>query len=166
MRRKKNWNIFRRLKKGDKTSSLITRSSFLLSAFCFLLSAFSLLALTSCDKEERLIGSWRLQTVLMNNEPLNDSLQENVIPKLTQYHFFYSNSLSISTYDFTLDKPISSPEGFYYFINRSQLRMEYTLLFRHYVITADIKKLTNKELHLEYEDKGNRYFLELYAIQY
>jgi len=121
------------------------------------------LAFTGCDKEEMLINSWNLQTVLMNNEPLNDSTRFNIIPKYTYYSFYYANSLTVST--LVNGKYTSSSNGSYRFADRSTLTMHFTLLYRTYDVTAEIKKLTRKELHLEYEDNGNTYFLKLYASQ-
>jgi len=113
------------------------------------------------DREERLYGRWNLQTVLMNDEPLNDSMQFNVIPKWTNYKFFYMNSLDVSTV--ALGQPVSSPDGYYYFSNKSTLEMQYTLLYKRYDISAKIKKLTTNELNLEYTDNGNTYFLQLFS---
>jgi hypothetical protein len=131
------------------------------TAFCFLLSAFCLFAFTSCDKEEKLYNYWNLQSVLMNGEPLNDSLQFNLIPYFTYYTFSYASSLEVST--FALGKFMSSSDGFYYFDSKSTIKMRFTLLYTRYDITAKIKKLTRKELNLEYEDNGNTYFLKLYT---
>ena len=149
---KKNWNIFRRLKTN--------RNNVVSFVFCFLLSTFCISIFVSCDKEEKLYGSWLLQTTLLNGEPLNDSLQFNV-SKYTYYTFFYQNSLTVTTSisGFKVD----SPDGYYYFKNNSTIQMKYTLLYNRYDITAKIKKLTNRELNLEYEDNGNTYFLKLYS---
>lgn len=129
------------------------------SLFFFLL--FSLTSVTSCDREEMIINSWRLQTVLMNNEPLNDSSQFNVIPRYTYYSFFIENRLNVRTY--ALGQSTASSDGFYRFLNRSTIEMRFTILNEQYKIEATIKKLTRKELNLEYEDNGNTYFLQLFA---
>jgi hypothetical protein len=105
--------------------------------------------------------SWRLQTVLMNDEPLNDSLQFNVIPKYTYYQFFVENTLSVITY--AQEEHIASSSGFYRFENRSTLEMRFSLLYKRYHMKATIKKLTSRELNLEYEDNGNTYFLILFS---
>jgi hypothetical protein len=107
------------------------------------------------------MNRWRLQTVLMNNEPLDDSLQFNVIPKYTYYYFYIENSLNVSTY--ALGQPVSSADGFYRFTNRSTLEMRFSLLYKRYHITANIKKMTRKELNLEYEENGNTYLLMLFS---
>jgi hypothetical protein len=114
----------------------------------------------SCDNEDILYGTWRLQNVSMNGEALDDSLQFNVIPKYTYYTFHYQNSLNVSTY--VLGAPTSSADGYYIFLNNSTIKMKFTLLYQRYEIKAKIKKLNRKELHLEYDDKGNTYFLKLY----
>jgi len=153
----KNRNILRRLI-NRKPQTANRRYSF---AFCLLFSAFCLFAFASCDREEKLYNSWNLQTVLMNGEPLNDSLQLNVIPYYTYYTFFYANSLHVQTYSH--EQFISSSDGFYQFVNSSTIKMRFTLLYKRYDIEAKIKKLTKKELNLEYEDNGNTYFLKLFT---
>ena len=139
MRSKKNWNIFWKL------------------IYLFVL----LPLLSSCGKEEMLLGSWNLQTVLMNNEPLNDSLQFNVIPKYTYYTFSFANVLTVQT--FALNGNITAPDGFYRLKDKSTLYMRFTLLHKHYDIDAKIKKLNRRELYLEYEYNSNTYFLKLYS---
>jgi len=69
--------------------------------------------------------------------------------------------MTVSTYVLGLD--ISSPDGYYRFLNKSEIEMKFTLLYKRYEINASIKKLTKRELNLEYEDKGNTYFLQLFA---
>jgi hypothetical protein len=145
MCRQKNRNLFRRL------------IILLLPITCLLV----LVTLTSCDKQEMIIKSWNLQSVLMNGEPLDDSLQFNVIPKYTYYSFSYANSLYVST--IAHNKRIESSDGFYKFASKSTIDMRFTLLYNRYDITANIKKLTRRELHLEYEDRGNNYYLKLYS---
>ena len=127
--------------------------------FAFL--PFCLFTFSSCDREEMIMKRWRLQTVLMNDEPLNDSLQFNVIPKYTYYNFFVEHSLVVSTY--ALGQYTASANGFYKFENRSTLEMRFALLYEQYDIKATIKKLTSRELNLEYENNGNTYFLILFA---
>jgi hypothetical protein len=121
-----------------------------------------LFILTGCpgSREDILYGDWRLQTVLMNGKPLEDSLQYNVAPN-TRYTFFYFNSLTITA--FVSGQPTTSFDGYYFFKDRSTLEMKYTLWYERYDITAKIKKLTKRELNLEYEDNGNTYFLTLYS---
>jgi len=123
--------------------------------------SFIFFVFASCDNEDKLYGTWNLQTVLMNGEPLNDSLQFNVIPKYTDYIFFYENVLTVKTH--ALGAYVSSLDGFYYFKNNSTLYMKYSILYKKYDITAKIIKLTNRELNLEYDDRGNTYFLKLYS---
>ena len=143
----------------------IQSSDFLSYFFPFiLLIVFVSFTLSSCDKEERLYGSWRLQTVFMNGDTLNDSLQFNVLPRYTFYTFSFSNNLLVQTY--ALGIPVSSPDGFYKFENNSTIEMNYTLLYKQYNIKAKIKKLTKRELDLEYDDNGNHYSLVLYAYSY
>jgi len=108
-----------------------------------------------------IINSWHLQTVLKNDEPYNDSLLFNLIPKYTYYSFYYANSLNVST--FVNGQYTSSATGFYQFTNNSTIKMTFTLLYQRYEITAKIKKLTRKELNLEYEEDGDIYFLKLFG---
>jgi hypothetical protein len=151
MCRQKNWNIFRRL---NKTPWLL---ACLFAGLLFLANIFS-----GCgDKEERLYGRWRLQTTFMNGDTLKDSLQYNIIPERTVYDFFYENILTVST--FINGVPISSADGFYTFKDNSTINMRYTIRYQLYDITAKIKKLTRRELNLEYTDKGNKYLLIFYT---
>jgi len=115
----------------------------------------------SCDKQEMLYNSWNLQKVTMNGEPLNDSLQFNLIPYSTHYTFYYANSLTVRT--FALGQITTSSNGYYQLGNNSTLDMHFTILNRTYDINAKIKKLTKRELNLEYEDNGDNYFLKLFA---
>ena len=152
---KKNWNILRRLSR--KTNSIP------FSAFCVLLSAFSFLSFVSCDNEEKIYGTWHLQSALMNGKPISDSLQLNVIPKYTYYIFFISSDvMEVISYDSSGEQTIS-PIGTYHFIDNKTLEMNYRLVSTQYEITAKIKKLTWQELNLEYEDQGNTYFLKLFS---
>ena len=155
MRRQKNRNILRRLKNKKFAPSCLR--VFLLSAFCFLLSA----CFVCCDKQEMLYNSWQLQSVKMNGKPYSDSLQYNLTPNYTYYTFFYDNALIVRTY--AMQQITTSSDGFYKLESNSKLEMSFTILNKRYSINAKIKKLTKKELNLEYEDKGNTYFLKLYT---
>jgi len=157
MRRQKNWNIFRRLKNKKIVLSSLRPFSF----SPFLLFSLLLFSLSSCDKEEMLYNTWHLQSVTMNGQALNDSSQFNVIPNYTFYTFFYGNSLTVQT--FAEGRRISSSDGIYNLVGKSKIEMSFTILYNRYNINAKIKKLTKKELNLEYEDKGNTYFLKLYT---
>jgi hypothetical protein len=128
--------------------------------YLFTFLPFFLLTFSSCDKEEMILKSWKLQTVLMNDEPLNDSLQFNLLTTYTYYTFFYANSLTVRTY--ALGQHTTSADGFYR-INKSTLEMRFSLLYNRYNISAKIKKLTRRELNLEYTDNGDTYFLKFYA---
>ncbi|MCL2246851.1 MAG: hypothetical protein FWC10_07050 [Lentimicrobiaceae bacterium] len=153
MRCQKNRNLLRRLNKKTNTILIV--------ALCSLLSVSLFFTFMSCDRQEMLYGTWVLQTVLMNGEPLEDSLQFNLIPKYTSYTFFIMNSLTIRT--IASGESITSPEGLYYFKDKSTIEMKYTLLYKYYEITAAIKKLNRQELHLQYNDNGNDYLLKLYS---
>jgi hypothetical protein len=116
---------------------------------------------SSCDKEEMIVGSWNLQTVLKNNNPLSEPYPLNLIPKNTYYYFSFANNLIVRTKingDWA-----EAPDGFYTFIKKSTIEMRFTLKYLRYNITAKIKKLTNNELHLEYESDGDIYYLKLYS---
>jgi hypothetical protein len=60
-----------------------------------------------------------------------------------------------------MDQITTSSDGFYKIEGSSKLEMRFTILNKRCNIIAKIKKLTKKELNLEYEDKGNTYFLKL-----
>ena len=169
MRCQKNRNLFRRLKTLNILNTLLLRGPlknkglryyfFVLLLFCS--SAFLLFTFTGCDREELIINSWNLQTVLKNGEVFNDSTQLHLTLDYTYYYFFIMNSLDVRT--FANGQYTASSNGFYEFVDRSTLRMRFTLLYQSYDITAKIKKLTQKELHLEYKDNGDVYFLKLYG---
>ena len=164
MRRQKNRNILRRLIKRNfslRPFALAPLRPFAPYAFCFLLSAFCIFSLSSCDKEEMLYSTWNLQSVTMNGQALNDSSQFNVIPKFTYYTFYYGNSLTVQA--FAEGQITTSSDGYYKLVDNSKVEMKFTILYKRYNISAKIKKLTKKELNLEYEDKGNTYFLKLYT---
>jgi len=108
-----------------------------------------------------LYNSWNLQKVTMNGQQINDSLQYNIIPGYTYYTFFFEQSLTVRTY--AQGQITTSSDGFYNLGNNSMLKMRFTILNKRYNINAKIKKLTKKELNLEYEDEGNTYFLKLFT---
>jgi hypothetical protein len=159
MRRQKNRNILRRL--SFRPFALSPLRPFAPYAFCFLLSAFCLFSLSSCDKEEMLYNTWNLQSVTKNGKPYTDSVEYNLLTTYTYYYFLYQNVLTVKT--FAMDQITTSSDGFYELLSGSRLKMRFTILNKRYELTAKIKKLTKKELHLEYEDKGNTYFLKLYT---
>jgi len=153
---KKNRNIIRRLKKTFTIPNRLLKMTIIVS--CFLFSSFCL----SCDKEEMLMNSWTLQSVKVNGNPI-DSLQMkyHLLPKYTYYYFFLENSLNIET--LVNGQYTASADGKYKFVNSSTLEMKFTLYDKKSEITSKIKKLTKRELNLEYEENGNKYFLKLYA---
>ncbi|MDR2971456.1 MAG: hypothetical protein LBU83_05955 [Bacteroidales bacterium] len=139
----------------------IQNSKLLLPFYLFSFLLFLLLTFSSCDKQEMLYGSWNLQTATMNGKPLNDSLQFNAIPAYTYYSFLYENRLTVRT--FAMGQITSSPDGFYKLDKKLNLEMSFTILHKRYNIRAKIKKLTKKELNLEYEENGNKFFLKLFT---
>ena len=158
MRRQKNWNILRKLEFKNLRFKNLKKLTNLLLLFPF---SFLLFTLTSCDRQERIINSWHLQTVLKNNELYNDSSQFNLIPKYTYYDFYYANTLTVRT--FVNGQFTSSYNGLYKFTSNSTIEMTFTIFYQRYEITAKIKKLTRNELNIEYEEDGNTYFLKLFA---
>jgi hypothetical protein len=97
----------------------------------------------------------------MNNKPLQDSIHYHLLKRYTDYVFLFENSLNVETY--AKGQYTASADGYYKFTNRSTLEMRFTILNQRTAITAKIKKLTNKELQLEYKEKGATYFLKLYT---
>jgi len=172
----KNWNLFRRLKilllrvplrnhpvrfastppihwRGISPVSLLSA----LLLFCFF-------TFTSCDKEELIVNSWNLRTVLKNGEPYTDTMQFHLIPKKTNYSFYYSQTGSLFVKTYALNQLATSADGIYYFKDKSTIWMRFTLLYKRCEIEAKIKKLNGRELNLEYKDKeGDTYFMKLYA---
>jgi len=172
----KNRNIFRRLKlllhrvtlrtppvrfastppmnwRGISPVSLLSA----LLLFCFF-------TFTSCDREELIVNSWNLRTVLKNGEPFTDTMQFHLIPKHTNYAFYYPQTSSLLVKTYALNQIATSADGNYYFKDKSTIWMRFTLLYKRYEIEATIKKLNGRELNLEYKDKeGDIYFMKLYA---
>ena len=146
MCRQKNRNIFRRLE---------------FKKISFLLFSFLLFSLTSCDPEETILGSWNLQAVSVNGETYTDSTQFHLLTRDTYYNFFYMNSLDVRTN--ANGQYTASSNGFYKLGKNSTLEMRFTILYQQNEFTAKIKKLTRKELNLEYEDNGDTYLLKLYT---
>jgi hypothetical protein len=116
----------------------------------------------SCDKQEMIMNRWTLESVKINEKPI-DSLQMkyHLLPKYTDYVFFMENSLSV--YTIINGQSTSSADGFYKFIDKSNIEMNFTLLNKKSIIKAKIKKLTKRELNLEYEADGDTYFLKLFG---
>ena len=171
MRSQKNWNILRRLTQNftSQTSHLAPlqrvpfenkgfryKVFFLLFPFSFLLFCF-----TNCDKEETLMNRWNLQYVSVNGSSLTDSSQYHLLTRYTDYVFFIENRLTVDTYAY--GQYTSSADGYYKLSNKSTLEMRFRIFDQINNITAKIKKLNRKELHLEYTDNGNTYFLKLYT---
>jgi len=131
--------------------------------FPFSLLLFFLFTLTSCDNEEKLYNRWNLQFVSKNGEPFTDSTQlskqPHLVPHSTYYLFHFVGILEVYA------SGITSTDGFYEFKDNSTIKMRFTLVEhgRRFEIEAKIKKLTRKELNLEYEEKGDTYFLKLYT---
>jgi len=167
---KKNRNIFRRLIKNQTIQTtnpitLLLKGLFINKGsrypFSFLLITFCLIALSSCDKEEMIINRWNLQQVFVNNEPIKEPYPLGLRPIDTHYTFYYANSLNIRT--LAEGGWTESADGFYSFENKSTIKMRFTLLYQRYEFSAKIKKLTKRELHLEYTYKGDTYILKLYG---
>ena len=108
------------------------------------------------------MNRWTLQSVTINSTPIDSTqIQYHLLTKYTDYVFFMENSLCIDTYvngQFT-----SSADGAYKFVNKSTLEMKFTILNKRKEITAKIKKLTKREMNLQYEEGKDTYFLKLYA---
>jgi len=108
------------------------------------------------------MNRWNLQSVTVNGEPIDSlTMQYHLFPKYTDYVFFYEGSLSVET--FANGQFTSSADGYYEFANRSTLKMKFTILNKKNEISAKIKKMTKREMNLQYENDGNTYFLKLYT---
>jgi hypothetical protein len=142
--------------RGKKNRNLIRRLN-----FCFLLSAFCLCTLNGCDKETTLRNRWNLQKVYINGEQVTNSTEYNLLPYYTNYYFYYENSLNVSTR--AKGEATESADGWYKLQSKSTLQMRFTILDKRYNITAKIKKMTKKEMHLEYTANGNKYLLKLFT---
>jgi len=127
--------------------------------FCF--SVLLLFCFTSCDKDEMIMNRWNLQSVTMNGKPLLDSSRYHLLPRYTDYVFLVEHSLTVDTY--IRGNPTSSADGYYKLSKNSTLEMRFRIYEQVNHINAKIKKMNKKELHLEYSDKGDTFFLKLYT---
>jgi hypothetical protein len=135
--------------------------------------------MTGCDKEDLILGSWNLQHVFINGEEIkepeepeeseepeksNKPEEFNLILNKTYYHFHVGNSLNVTTIT-NNGEPLSSLDGYYIFTNKvkSKIEMKFALKYKRYHIFAIIKKLTRKEMHMEYEQNGDHYLLKFYT---
>lgn len=118
--------------------------------------------------EYRIIGSWKVHSTYFNGTPL-DSTNINVLDSTglyannpgTYYYIYADHILNVMAYhngDFR-----QSTFSTWVLLNKNtQLALDFTILGRRYSYTADITKLTRKELNYEYDDEdGNHWRLEL-----
>ena len=109
-----------------------------------------------------IMNRWNLQYVRMNGKPLPDSSQFHLLPRYTYYVFLLEHSLNVET--LANGQYTESADGYYKFTSNSTIEMRFTILNQKtHIKEAKIKKLNRKELHLEYKDRGDTYFMKLYA---
>jgi len=107
------------------------------------------------------MNRWNLQSVKVNGSPIDSvQMQYHLLPKYTYYYFFLETSLNVET---IVNGQYTSANGMYKFVNKSTLYMHFMLHDKKSEITAKIKKLTRRELNLQYDENGNTYFLKLYS---
>ena len=112
--------------------------------------------------EYRIIGYWALQNVYKNEVAIDsDELYANVPGNY--YAFFYDGPFAVTAY---IDGVLTeSVKGTWQFLNNyKQLDIDFVLKNHHYEYTADIIKLSMREMKYEYEDEdGNIWRLEFYS---
>lgn len=112
--------------------------------------------------EHRLIGYWSLQNVYKNGVAI-DSVELYANAVGNYYAFFYDGPFSVTAY---IDGILTeSVKGGWEFQNKhKELLLDFTLKNHRYAYTAEIKKLTMKQLKYEYKDEnGNVWKLEFYS---
>ena len=112
--------------------------------------------------EYRLIGYWSLQTIY-KNDVIIDSVELHANAVGNYYAFFYDGPFAVTAYiDGVLTESVKGSWSFQN--NYKQLNLDFVLKNHHYVYTADIIKLSMRELKYEYEDEdGNIWRLEFYS---
>ena len=112
--------------------------------------------------DERIVGDWRLMVVEKNGQVSVDSIAP-LGNKHWNYHFFYiDQQFSVTT---TQNSAlISSVRGDWSLGNKYRdLTVFYVLDNQRFSYTAQIVKLSNKELKYRYTDaNGDKWYLELY----
>jgi hypothetical protein len=108
------------------------------------------------------MNRWNLQSVKVNGSPIDSAqMKYHLLPKYTDYVFFVEPNFVVDTY--INGQYTSTADGYYKFVSSSTLEMKFTLYNKKSEIKAKIKKLTRRELNLEYKENGVTYFLKLYA---
>jgi len=112
--------------------------------------------------EYRIIGYWSLQSVF-KNEVAIDSVELYANAVGNYYAFFYDGPFAVTAYiNSVLTESVKGSWGFQN--NYKQLNLDFVLKNHHYVYTADIIKLSMREMKYEYEDEdGNIWRLEFYS---
>jgi len=110
--------------------------------------------------EYRIIGSWQLNHCYLNGTEV-DSTAYTANNSGNYYYIYADYVMSVMAY--YNGEIRQSTFGTWYLQNDSkELVLSFTLLGKRYSYTADVKKLTRKELNFEYDDAdGNHWRLEL-----
>lgn len=110
--------------------------------------------------EYRIIGSWQINHCYLNDTEVDSSAY--TANNVGSYFYIYADYvLNVMTY--YNGEIRQSTVGTWYLKNKyKQLEINFTLLGKRYSYTADVKKLTRKELNFEYDDvDGNHWRLEM-----
>jgi len=159
---KKNRNLLRRLKNQiSATKGAFLNKGLRNYILLFCASALLFFCFSSCDKEDMLRNRWNLQSVKINGSAYTDSTIYHLLPRYTNYVFSHEHSLNVEA--FANGQFTDSSNGYYKLEKKSKLFMRFTIHDQSNSFTAKIKKLTKKELQLEYSANGNTYFLKLYT---
>lgn len=141
------------------------------------ISLLAALLCTSCRYEEptvsfyspesRLIGYWDLQNTYKNGVKLTEeecSVLPNKPESYTYYSFFYDGLMDVTSYISGVTQV--STFGTWKFTNKQKdLEITVKLKNRTYSYTAEIIKLSRKELKYRYVDNnGDTWQLEMYSL--
>lgn len=112
--------------------------------------------------EYRLIGSWQLQHTFLNGTEIDSTDYYANMPG-TYYYMYADHILNVMAYH-NGELRQSTFSTWVLQDKNKKLSIDFTVLGRRYTYTADIKKLTCKELFYEYDDEENNHWrLELYS---
>jgi len=112
----------------------------------------------------RIIRTWQLSHCYLNGTEIDSTNTTTYYANIPgAYYYFYADYvLAVMTYHNGLIR--QSTAGYWHFPENDpdHLIIEFTLLGKNYRYTADVKKLTHKELIYEYDDShDNHWRLEL-----
>lgn len=113
--------------------------------------------------EYRIIGSWKLQHTYLNGTEVDTTEYHANMPGT--YYYFYADHILNVMASHNGEIRQSTFSTWVLQEKNKKLAIDFTILGRHYTYTADIQKLTRKDLNYEYDDaEGNHWRLEFSSM--